>query len=374
MISQTNPKANYLAHKDAIDQALHRALDSGWYILGAEVKAFEAEFAQWLGAKHAIGVANGTDAIEVALHSVGVQCGDVVFTVGHTAVATVVGVVRAGAKPVLVDIDPQRYTMCPKSLERAIEAVKKDPAKFGGRKPRAVVCVHLYGQPADLDAILAICKQHDLLLIEDCAQCHGATWNGRTTGTIGHAASFSFYPTKNLGAIGDGGATVTNDPDADARARRYREYGWQQRYVSAEFGCNTRLDELQAAILRAKLPKLTQDNARRQAIAERYRAAFPASICPPLSAGVTHVYHQFVLNLDHRDRVQADLKAAEIGTLVHYPMPVHLQPAYASLPRAVDFPNTERAAQRVLSLPMYPELTDGQVQQVIDAVKRVLKV
>jgi dTDP-4-amino-4,6-dideoxygalactose transaminase len=369
MIPQTDPKASYLAHKPAIDAALHRALDSGWYILGEEVRRFETAFANWLGAAHAIGVASGTDAIELALRACGIAPGDGVFTVTHTAVATVVGIERAGAIPIAVDIDPLTYTMSPQSLEQALQAVSGEAA---GLRPRAVVVVHLYGHPADMAEISRLASRHGLAVIEDCAQSHGAAVDGRKTGTLGQAAAFSFYPTKNLGAIGDGGAVVTNDATVAERCRTLREYGWRQRYVSDEPGLNSRLDELQAALLGAKLPSLDRENARRRQIAARYQAALNEAGLglPTVAARCTHVYHQYVVRSSRRDDLRQFLKEQGVGTLIHYPMPVHQQPAYrARMPVPVSMSHTEQAAREVLSLPMFPELTEQQVDTVIAAAK-----
>jgi len=369
MIPQTDPKASYLAHKPAIDAALHRALDSGWYILGEEVRRFETAFANWLGAAHAIGVASGTDAIELALRACGIAPGDGVFTVTHTAVATVVGIERAGAIPIAVDIDPLTYTMSPASLEQALRAVSSEAS---GPRPRAVVVVHLYGHPADMAEISRLASRHGLAVIEDCAQSHGAAVDGRKTGTLGQAAAFSFYPTKNLGAIGDGGAVVTNDATVAERCRTLREYGWRQRYVSDEPGLNSRLDELQAALLGAKLPSLDRDNARRRQIAARYQAALNEAGLglPTVAARCTHVYHQYVVRSSRRDDLRQFLKEQGVGTLIHYPMPVHQQPAYrARMPVPVSMSHTEQAAREVLSLPMFPELTEQQVDTVIVAAK-----
>ncbi len=369
MVPQTDPKASYLAHKPAIDAALHRALDSGWYILGEEVRRFETAFANWLGAAHAIGVASGTDAIELALRACGIAPGDGVFTVTHTAVATVVGIERAGAIPIAVDIDPLTYTMSPQSLEQALQAVSGEAA---GLRPRAVVVVHLYGHPADMAEISRLASRHGLAVIEDCAQSHGAAVDGRKTGTLGQAAAFSFYPTKNLGAIGDGGAVVTNDATVAERCRTLREYGWRQRYVSDEPGLNSRLDELQAALLGAKLPSLDRENARRRQIAARYQAALNEAGLglPTVAARCTHVYHQYVVRSSRRDDLRQFLKEQGVGTLIHYPMPVHQQPAYrARMPVPVSMSHTEQAAREVLSLPMFPELTEQQVDTVIAAAK-----
>jgi len=358
-IPQTNPKAGYLAHQVEIDAALRRVVDSGWYILGPEVAAFETEFAAYIGLQHAIGVANGTDALELALRGCGVGPGHAVFTVSHTAVATVVAIERCGAEAVLVDIDPATYTLDPNALDSAI-------GRLRGVRPAAVVPVHLYGQAADMSAILAIARRHDLRVIEDCAQAHGSRLAGRMAGTWGDAAAFSFYPTKNLGALGDGGAVVTADAAIAGSVRELRQYGWRERYISAVPGVNSRLDELQAAVLRVKLRHLDADNRRRRAIAAAYRtvlAEAPLGL-PVCRSGAEHVYHQFVIHAATRDRLQAGLQRRGIGTLVHYPQPVHRQPAYAGRLAHGDLSHSEQAAASVLSLPMYPELDEAQVARV----------
>ena len=362
-----NPGAGYRALQSEIDAAVARALESGWYILGAEGRGFEAEFAAWLGIAHAVGCGNGTDALALALRALGIGPGCSVATVSHTAVATVAAIEMAGAVPVLIDIDPAHYTMDPAELA----AVLAHPP--AGLPPvRAVIAVHLYGGAADLDAIIPICARHGAALVEDCAQAHGATLGGKRLGTLGDVACFSFYPTKNLGALGDGGAIATGNAALAERLAALRQYGWYRHYVSDAVGVNSRLDELQAAILRAKLPHLDAQNARRGAIAARYDAALAGGgIAPPARRpGGVHVFHQYVLRVPNRAEVQAALRAQGIGTGVHYPVPVHLQPAYrgrvALGPAACRA--SERAAAEVLSLPMYPELSDAQVTQVCEAI------
>src|SRR3954451_11553247 len=262
-IPQTDPRAGYLEQKTEIDAAVARVLAGGQYILGEEAEAFERAFAAWLGVAHAIGAGSGTDAIELALRACGIGAGDLVFTVSHTAVATVAAIERAGAVPVLVDVEPGGFTIDPAALEEALDA------PLPGR-PAAVLPVHLYGEPADMEPIARLARRRGLRIIEDCAQSHGAHYRGRNTGGIGDIGVFSFYPTKNLGALGDAGMTATDDPTLAASLREIREYGWRERYISARVGINTRLDPIQAAILATKLPRLDTDNARRQAIAARY--------------------------------------------------------------------------------------------------------
>ncbi len=363
-VVQTNPKANYLAHKEEIDAAVARVFESGRYILGQEVEAFEREFAAYLGVGQAIGVANGTDAIQLALRACDVGQGDLVFTVSHTAVATVAAIELCGAIPVFVDIDPITFTMEPDDLERAIGERSDAPMK-------AIVPVHIYGHPVPLPAILDIAKRHNLRVVEDCAQSHGATLDGKKTGTWGDLSAFSFYPTKNLGALGDGGMVATDDAELARRVRSLREYGWQQRYVSQTPGLNSRLDELQAAILRVKLRYLDAENDDRRQLAHMYTSLLGESglMLPQERTGAAHVYHQYVVRTAERDGLKEYLRDHGIGTLIHYPVPVHVQPAYADRglwDRAL--PQTETAATEILSLPMYPELGGDCVRAVASCI------
>ena len=365
-VPQTDPRAAYLALRPAIDAAMARVALGGRYILGEEVAGFERDFAAYIGVRHGIGVASGTDALVLALRALGVGANDYVATVAHTAVATVAAIELAGARPLLVDVDPLTYTLDPAALARALAA---PPGRIA-----AIIPVHLYGQPADLEAILALAQRHDARVIEDCAQCHGASLGERRTGSVGNLAAFSFYPTKNLGALGDGGMVVTGDDALALRVRELREYGWRQRYVSAIPGLNSRLDELQAAVLRVKLDALDRDNARRIAIAEAYDrglAGLPLTL-PARRRAATHVFHQYVVRSPARDALRAALGAGGVGTNIHYPVPVHRQPAYAE--RLAIAPSglveTERAAPEVLSLPIYPQLGDAAVARVIAAVRK----
>jgi dTDP-4-amino-4,6-dideoxygalactose transaminase len=348
MILCANPSAQYQAHKQEIDEAIARVLASGRYILGDEVMAFEAEFAKYIGATYALGVGSGTEAIHLALAACGIGRGDEVISASHTAVATVAAIELAGATPVLVDIDPDHYTIDPRAVAAAITP-----------RTKAVMPVHLYGQPADLELLVALARSRGLRVIEDCAQAHGARAGGRAVGAWGDIACFSFYPTKNLGALGDGGMVVTNDSTLAERARHLREYGWVERYVSHVPGWNSRLDELQAAVLRVKLRHLDKDNLSRVRVAEHYDTAFRETlvVTPRRRDGVTHVYHLYVVRCARRDELLAFLKSRGIAALIHYPVPVHRQPAYRRrLPGEDSLPETERAAREVLSLPIYPEL------------------
>jgi dTDP-4-amino-4,6-dideoxygalactose transaminase len=360
-IPQTNPKASYLAHRQEIDSAIAQVLESGWYILGPHVSAFEQEFAAYLGLAHSVAVANGTDALYLALRACGIGPDDAVVTVSHTAVATVAAIELTGAKPVLVDVDPTTFTMDPNHLEETIKASTDN-------RLRAIIPVHLYGHLADMPAIMDIARRYKLYVVEDCAQGHGATLQERKAGTWGHLAAFSFYPTKNLGAFGDGGAVATNDSTMADQIRQLREYGWRERYISSQAGLNSRLDELQAAILRVKLRYLDTENERRRALAHIYDTLLSATslTLPVVSTLADHVYHQYVVRSHQRDKLKDFLKANSVGTLIHYPVPVHAQPAYKSRsiigPRGL--PHTDQLCQEILSLPMYPQLTDQQAQQV----------
>ena len=367
IVPQSDPKASYLAHQREIDEAIRQTLDSGWYILGKQVAAFEREFAALIGVGHCVGVANGTDAIVLALRACGIGAGDVVLTVSHTAVATVAAIELAGAEPLLVDIEPTTFTISPTAIEDAIKSYR------GSAKLKAIIAVHLYGHPAEMAAIVELARRYDLRVVEDCAQAHGASIKegigDRRIGSIGDIAAFSFYPTKNLGALGDGGAVATNDAALAERLRLLREYGWRERYVSEIAGMNSRLDELQAALLRVKLKYLDAENARRRQIAAAYDEALKASglVLPKRIGDISHVYHQYVVRSRERDALKNRLREQGIGTLIHYPVPVHQQPAYWHLVNAA-LPETESAAREVLSLPMFPQLTDEQVEQVCQAI------
>lgn len=360
MIRCGNPRAQYETHRAAIDEAIRRVLESGRYILGEEVAAFEREFANYIGARYALGAGSGTEALHLALMACGIGQGDEVVTVAHTAVATVAAIELTGAMPVFVDIE-EHFTLDPEQLEAAITP-----------KTKAIIPVHIYGQPADLGAIVSIAEQHGIRVIEDCAQAHGAIYRERRVGAWGDLACFSFYPTKNLGAIGDGGAITTNDPQLADRVRRLREYGWAERNVSSVAGWNSRLDELQAAILRVKLRFLDEDNARRREIAAMYDQLLTDAdlVLPQRRADATHVFHLYVVRSAARDELMARLRANDIEPAVHYPVPVHLQPAYRNRLAACELAETERAAREILSLPIYPELTDIEVEKVAAACER----
>ena len=362
MIPVANPKAQLIAYQEQILENVNRVLNSGWYILGEEVSSFEKEFASFIGAKFCIGVANGTDAIALALRATGIAQGDEVITASHSAVATVAAIEQIGAVPVFADIELTTKCIDPDLIEPLIS-----------EKTKAVVPVHIYGQPATMDKIIAVAQKFNLKVIEDCAQAHGAEFNGKKVGTFGDAAAFSFYPTKNLGAIGDGGAVVTNSPEIADHVRWLREYGWKKRFISSLQGINSRLDEIQAAILRAKLPYLSRDNARRREIAEYYiKSIDREKIIPPMKIdGTLHAMHLFVVECDQREALQKFLKEQGIGTAIHYPMAIHQQPAYFGRIRGSDaLPRTENLYKKILTIPMYPELTDNQVERICTALKK----
>lgn len=361
MIFCANPSAQFQSYQVEIEAAVLRVLQSNRYILGAEVEALEKEFAEYIGVENAIGVANGTDALELALRALGIGCGDEVITVSHTAVATVAAIEAAGAVPVLVDVDSRFYTLDPEQLAEVLTP-----------RTRAVIAVHLYGQPADMDSISDFCQKNNLALVEDVSQAHGAKWKGRRLGSIGRIACYSCYPTKNLGAIGDAGLVSTNDGDLAQKVRMLREYGWRERYVSDLPGRNSRLDELQAAILRIKLHHLDADNGRRQQLAAYYKKLLVEQplVLPAVREHAEHVFHLYVVRTDKRQSLIDHLKVNDIHAGVHYPMPVHLQPAYRGRIRtARSMAVTEKLSKEVLSLPMYPELSIKMANQVIAAMK-----
>ncbi len=361
-IPVANPQAQFAVREGVIRKAIDRVLTRGRYILGEEVARFEEEFASFLGANFCIGVASGTDALILALKACGIGPGDEVVTVSHSAVATVAAIDLAGAIPVFADIEPKTRCMNPEALPYLISD-----------KTRAILPVHIYGQPAAMDQILAVARRFNLKIIEDCAQAHGAETDGRKAGTWGDAAAFSFYPTKNLGALGDGGAVVTDSPAIAAHVRELREYGWRERYVSSVPGMNSRLDEIQAAILRVKLPFLSQDNGRRREIAGIFNEAIKDTDItgPFLIPGTTHAMHLYVVECGRRKSLQDHLQKAGVGTACHYPCAIHQQPAYRDRIRGCDrLQHTEQFYTRLLSLPMYPELTDAEVEHISDTLRK----
>ena len=354
-------KSQFLSIEPEVRAAIDDVLESAWYIFGKHCKAFEEEFAAYVGTAHAAGVGSGTEAIHIALVAVGVRPGDEVITVANTCVPTVAAISAAGAVPALVDIDPATMTLDAASLDAAITP-----------RTRAIVPVHLYGHPCDVDPILEVANRHGIPVVEDCAHAHGTEYRGRRCGTFGAAAAFSFYPSKNLGAYGDGGAVTTNDAALDAAVRRLRNYGEETRYHHATQGFNSRLDEIQAAVLRVKLGHLGAWNQARRERAARYiRLLEDLPITVPVEAPwARHSFHLFVIRSARRDDLQAHLGKRGIATLLHYPIPIHLQPAYAGLhrPRG-SFPQAERACDEVLSLPMYAELPFEHVERIAEAIR-----
>jgi dTDP-4-amino-4,6-dideoxygalactose transaminase len=343
-----------------IDAAVARVIDSGNWILGEEVERLEDEFAEYLGVDHSVGVGNATDGISLALRALGFGPGDEVISVSHTAVATIAGIEMAGCMPVLVDVEETYFTIDSHRLAQALS-------------PRtvAVVAVHLYGQACDLDGVLEFCRRHGLALIEDASQAHGATLDGRILGSVGDVGVFSCYPTKNLGGIGDAGLVTTRDEGLNSRIRSLRNYGWQRRNFSESVGVNSRLDEIQAAVLRIQLARLGERNEERRRIAQRYsRSLSTTNIqAPALRSGAEHVFHQFVVQTDDRDGLRGHLERRGIGTAIHYPTPVHAQPAYQDRVRCAEpLSVTERMADRILSLPIYPGLMEDQISRVESAL------
>lgn len=350
-----------MAYKKEIDVVIAEVLDSGHYILGEQVESFEKEFAKYIGVKFAIGVGSGTEALHVALKTRNIGEGDEVITVSHTAVATISAIELCGAKPVLVDIESKYFTIDYTKLKKAIT-----------KKTKAIIPVHIYGHSADMEPILDIAGRYGIKVIEDCSQAHGAVYKGRRVGNWGDLACFSFYPTKNLGAIGDGGIIVTDDPKLANNCRLLREYGWAQRGISHMAGWNSRLDELQASILRVKLRYLEKDNRTRIKLASLYDKYLAETelILPKKREDSTHVYHLYVVRSNRRDKLKDFLTKNDIYALIHYPVPVHLQPAYKGRLKIVgELTKTERIAREVLSLPIYPELAESELRTVITAVR-----
>jgi dTDP-4-amino-4,6-dideoxygalactose transaminase len=340
----------------AVRDAIERVVSRGWFVLGPEVEAFEAEFAAASGARCAAGVGNGTDAIALALRALGIGAGDDVIVPAMTAAYTGLAVIAAGARPVIVDVDADTLTLDPAACRAALTS-----------RTRAIVPVHLYGQAARLDEVRGLAARHSLAVVEDCCQAHLATEGGVPVGTRGNAGAFSFYPTKNLGALGDGGAVITNDAALAARVRRLRNGGQTERYRHLEAGVNSRLDELQAAVLRARLPYLAQWTARRRDIAALYRRLLPPAVLPTRERDRGHVYHLFAIRSAARDALQAHLARAGVETLIHYPVPLHEQPALSTF-ATVACPEAARAGRELLSLPIHPRLTDADATRVVEAV------
>lgn len=361
MIPANDLKRQYALHAQEYEQKAVEALRSGWYILGNEVKQFENEFAAYVGAKHCVGLASGLDALILAFRLLNIGQGDEVIVCANAYIACVMGATVNGATPVLVE--PDAYD----NLDaQKIEAAITD-------KTKAILAVHLYGQTCDMDAVMETARKHGLRVVEDCAQSHGATWRGKQSGTFGDIGCFSFYPTKNLGAFGDGGCIVTNNEAIAAHCRTLRNYGSSRKYHFDEVGMNSRLDELQAALLRVKLSHLDELNAERMHIADRYMQDItsPFVTLPKVRPEAVSVWHQFVIHTPHRDQLKAYLLENEIGSEIHYPIPPHLSDAYRHLGyHEGDFPIAEQAAHEVLSLPMFNGMTEEEITRVIGVINR----
>ncbi len=353
----------YRATKAEVDAAVAHVLTRGWYVLGEQVEQFEAAFAHYCGTRYAVGVGSGVDALHLSLVGLGIGAGDEVLTVANTCVPTLSAISSAGASPILVDIDPVTYTMDPQQLEQRIS-----------NRTRAILPVHLYGQCADMDPILEIAQRRGLFVVEDCAQAHGALYKGRKAGSMGKTGCFSFYPSKNLGAMGDGGMITTNDPKLAETLKQLRNYGQEKRYYHTIKGFNSRLDELQAAILSAKLPHLDSWNLRRREIAAVYSSELGATsvTCPVEAPGRWHNYHLYVIRVQGRDRFQSQLRDLGVQTMIHYPVPIHRQEAYAETREQGPYlGQTDHLSPQIVSLPIFPEMTDDEVMTVTKSVRSV---
>ena len=352
--------ATYAELRNGMDQAYHRVMDSGWYILGGELEAFEQEFAVYCGTQHSIGVGNGLDALALILEAFDIGLGDEVIVPAHTFIATWLAVTKVGAEPIPVDVDNMSFNIAPERIEESINS-----------RTKAIVAVHLYGKPSEMNAICEIAKKYKLKVIEDAAQAHGAVYHEKRTGGLGDAAAFSFYPGKNLGAFGDGGAVTTNDSSLAKRIRYLRNYGAKEKYHHQELGRNSRLDELQAAFLRVKLQWLDQWNEKRSQIADFYSEKLSDTplMLPRSATHATSSWHLYVVRYANRDMLQKKLEAAGISTVIHYPIPPHRQKAYAEFARFAErLPITEELGGQVLSLPIGPQLTARQVGYVVEQV------
>ncbi|MGD8783974.1 MAG: DegT/DnrJ/EryC1/StrS family aminotransferase [Thioalkalispiraceae bacterium] len=361
MIPMVDLKAQYHNLKAEIDSALLEVLENTQFILGPNVQEFEKEAAENLGVKHALSCASGTDALHLALLAAGIGKGDEVITSTFTFIATAEAIRYVGAIPVFVDIDPKTYNLDPDLIEHAIND-----------KTRAILPVHIFGQPADMDAIMSIASRHDLLVIEDCAQSYGARIKEQVTGGIGLAGCHSFFPSKNLGCYGDGGMVTTNDDHVAEQIRIYRNHGSSQRYHHDVIGYNSRLDELQAAILRIKLRNIDQYNQSRYAAAQKYSEALKDVVTPPFEDKIgNHVYHQYTLLSPERDNIMRELQAAEIACAVYYPIPLHKQNVFVNEYIDISLPVAERIASECISLPIFPEITDQQIELITSTIKSV---
>jgi len=369
-IQFVNLKRQYESIKPEIQKAIEEVLESTNFILGANVDSFEREFAFFCGASYCVGVGNGTDALTLALKALGLRQGEIVVTVPHTFIATSEAISYAGGVPCFVDIDPGTYLLDPLKLEATLTELRNQ-----GQSVRAVIAVHLYGQPCDMDAINKIAHTFEIAVIEDAAQAHGAEYKGRRVGILSDIACFSFYPGKNLGAYGDAGAVVTNNPDLAHQIRLLRNHGRTKKYEHIVEGFNFRIDALQAAILRVKLKHLARWNSKRQENARRYTdnlSSCPGVVCPVVSPEVKHVFHLYVVQVPEREKIVLQLKNSGIETGIHYPLPLHLQPAYSYLNyQRGDFPVTESISERILSLPLDAEITSDEIDIVCQKIKEI---
>ncbi len=357
-VSMVDLSAQYNELRSEIDAAVTGVIEGGRYILGPQVRAFETEFADHADVTHCVGVANGTDALDLAVGALGLKAGDRVLTTSFTFIATADAFARCGIMPVFADIDPQTYNLDPSSVADRITPEVK-----------AIIAVHLFGQPADMDGLLQVARDRNVPLIEDCAQAHGALYLGRRVGSLGTMSTFSFFPTKPLGCAGDGGCVCTDDGALAGRVRMLRSHGSNRKYIHEELGMNSRLDEIQAAVLRVKLPRLDAWNESRRAIASEYDSRLEGVQVPTVARGRDHVYHQYTVRTPERDRLRESMEKAGVGSTVYYPVPLHLQPCFASLGyRRGDLPECERASREVLSLPIYHGMPRGHLERVCEAV------
>ena len=358
----SNPLSDFLIDQKAIQKSIQKVLFSGKYILGDEVSKFEKEFANYVGTKYSVGVANGTEALHLALRSLDIGEGDEVITSTHTAVATVTAIVLTGAKPVLVDIEENFFTIDPLKIKKSITS-----------RTKAIIPVHLYGQPAAMDKIMIIAKMNNLFIIEDCSQSHGAKYNKIKTGNFGHIGCFSFYPTKNLGSLGDAGAIVTNNKNLKNKILLLREYGWQKKFNSKTFGTNSRLDEIQAAILRIKLKKLDKFNKNRIKIANNYHKDLSELdiLLPKTRTNNNHVFHLFVIRSKYRNFIKSELEKKKIYTSIQYPIPIHKQKFYKNLDTE-SLIVSEKISKEILSLPIYPSLKKNEYKYIIKSLYEIM--
>ncbi|MFQ5821522.1 MAG: DegT/DnrJ/EryC1/StrS family aminotransferase [Candidatus Heimdallarchaeota archaeon] len=362
MIPFVDLKKEYAEIRQEIHNAIQRVLEKQWFILGEELEKFEQEFPNHIGAKYGIGVNSGSDALYLAVNSLGVGKGDEVITVSHTFISTVDAIVRNGAKPIFLDVDPETYTIDVTQIEKKIT-----------ERTRAIIPVHLYGHPSDMDPIMEIAEEHNLFVIEDACQAHGAEYKSKKVGSIGHIGCFSFYPAKNLGAYGDAGMIVTNNEEMAGRLRMMRNYGQLKKYYHEFLGVNSRLDEIQAAILRVKLKHLDEWNEKRRKVARLYNEFLENSVVTPTQREYAkHVYHVYAIRHKNRDKLEEHLEKNGIQTLIHYPIPVHKQKAYLDLGFQLNLPVTEKICHEILSLPMHPWMNSDEVSTISKVIKNAV--